>query len=153
MTTARARDRGNVLAMKPDLAAPSGATCVDEWENVGAAFGVFDGPEWRITHVTGHGRRADIGDVVVSVIGRQYADGHAESRIIIDGPDTRGQVTPTEARKLGSALIAAAGRRRRVTCAPHPAYVASAECVTLRPSTRSCDWRRFFTPRGSSEMA
>jgi hypothetical protein len=107
MTTARARDRGNDLAMKPDLAAPSEATCVDEWDDIGAAFRVFDGPEWRIKHITNHGRRADIGDVVVSVIGRQYADGHAECKIIIDGPDTP-VITPTEARKLGRALIAAA---------------------------------------------
>jgi hypothetical protein len=107
MTTARARDRGNDLAMKPDLAAPSGATCVDEWDNIGAAFRVFDGPEWRMKHITNHGRRADIGDIVVSVIGRQYADGHAERKIIIDGPDTP-VITPTEARKLGRALIAAA---------------------------------------------
>jgi hypothetical protein len=107
MTTARARDRGNDLAMKPHLAAPSGATCVDEWDNIGAAFRAFDGPEWRIKHITNHGRRAGIADIVVSVIGRQYADGHAECEIIIDGPDAP-VITPTEARKLGRALIAAA---------------------------------------------
>lgn len=107
MTTARARDRANDLAMKPDLAAPNGATCVDEWDNFGAAFRVFDGPEWRMKHITNHGRRADIGDIVVSVIGRQYADGHAERKIFIDGPDTP-VITPTEARKLSRALIAAA---------------------------------------------
>jgi hypothetical protein len=107
MTTARARDRGNDLAMKLDLAAPSGATCVDEWENVGAAFRVFDGPEWRIKHIANHGRRADTGEIVVSVVGRQYADGHAEREILIDGANTP-VITPTKARKLGRALIAAA---------------------------------------------
>jgi hypothetical protein len=107
MTTARARDRRNDLAMKPDLAAPSGATCVDEWEHIGAAFRVFDGPEWRIKHITNHGRCADTGDIVVSVVGRQYADGHAECEIIVDGANTP-VITPTKARKLGRALIAAA---------------------------------------------
>lgn len=104
MTTARARGRVTDLAMEPDLAPPSGATCVDEWESIGAAFRVFDGPEWRINRVADHGRCADI---VVSVIGRQYADGHAEREIIIDAADTA-VITPTEARKLGRALIAAA---------------------------------------------
>lgn len=107
MTTARARDRVNDLARQLDLAAPRGATWVDEWESVGAAFRVFDGPEWRIKHVANHGRCADAGDIVVSVIGRQYADGHAEREIIIDGACTP-VITPTEARKLGRALIAAA---------------------------------------------
>ncbi len=107
MTTSRARDRGSDPAMEPDLAAPSGATCVDEWESIEAAFRVFDGPEWRIKHVTNHGRCGAIAEIVVSVIGRQYADGHAEREIIIDGADTP-VITPTEARKLGRALIAAA---------------------------------------------
>ncbi|HTY33851.1 hypothetical protein [Mycobacterium sp.] len=107
MTTARARDRGTDLAMEFDLAAPRGATCVDEWESIGAAFRVFDGPEWRIEPVSNHGRCPDIGSIVVSVIGRQYADGHAEREIIIDGVDTP-VITPTEARKLGRALLAAA---------------------------------------------
>jgi hypothetical protein len=44
---------------------------------------------------------------VVSVIGLQYADGHALRDIIIDCPDTP-IITPAEARKLGRALIAAA---------------------------------------------
>jgi hypothetical protein len=107
MTTARARGRGSDLAVKPDLATPSGATCVEEWDTIGAAFRVFDGPEWRMKHVTNHGRRADIGDIVVSVIGRQYADGHAERKIFIDGPDAP-VITPTEARKLSRVLAAAA---------------------------------------------
>ena len=107
MTTARARDRRNDLAMKPDLAPPSGATCVDEWESIGAAFRVFDGPEWRIKHITNHGQCADTGDIVVSVVGRQYADGHAEREIMIDGANTP-VITPIKARKLGRALIAAA---------------------------------------------
>ncbi|OBA77186.1 hypothetical protein A5641_18225 [Mycobacterium sp. 1554424.7] len=106
MTAARA-DRGNDLGMELDLAAPSGAIRVDEWEGVQAAFRVFDGPEWRIKHVTNHGRSAHTGDIVVSVIGRQYVDGHAEREIIIDGPHTP-VVSATEARKLGSALFAAA---------------------------------------------
>jgi hypothetical protein len=90
--------------MKLNLAPPAGATLVDEWDNIGAAFRAFDGPEWRIKHTAGHGRRADI---VVTVVGLQYADGHAERKIIIDCPDTP-IVTPAEARQLGRALIAAA---------------------------------------------
>ncbi len=105
MTTARARVSD--LATQPDLPAPSGATWVDEWESIGAAFRVFDGPEWRIKHVANHGRCADIGDIVVSVIGRQYMDGHAEREIIIDGACTP-VVTAAEARILGRALFAAA---------------------------------------------
>jgi hypothetical protein len=107
MTTAGARNRVNDLAMELDLAAPSGAIWVEEWESVGAAFRVFDGPEWKIKHGTNHGRCADVGDIVVSVIGRQYADGHAEREIVIDGACTP-VITATEARKLGRALIAAA---------------------------------------------
>jgi hypothetical protein len=64
----------------------------------------FDGPEWRIKHTTDHGQRADI---VVAVVGLQYAGGHAELEIIIDCPDTP-IITPAEARKLARALIAAA---------------------------------------------
>jgi hypothetical protein len=90
--------------MKPNLAPPTWATLVDEWDNNGAAFRAFDGPEWRIQHATDHGRRADI---VVAVIGLQYADGHAEREIIFDCPDTP-IITPAEARRLGRALIAAA---------------------------------------------
>src|SRR6202008_297736 len=52
-----------------------------------------------------HARRADI---VVSVIGLQYADGHAVCEVVIDCPDTP-TITSAEARKLGWALIAAAG--------------------------------------------
>jgi hypothetical protein len=77
---------------------------VTGWDNIGAAFGAFDGPEWRVKHSPGHGRRADI---VVSVVGLQYPEGHAELEIIIDCPDTP-IITPAEARKLGTALIAAA---------------------------------------------
>ena len=72
---------------------------------LGAAFRAFDGPEWRIKHAADHGQRADI---VVSVIGLQYADGHALCKIIIDCPDTP-VVTSAEALKLAGALIAAAG--------------------------------------------
>lgn len=72
--------------------------------NIGAAFGAFDGPEWRIKHSSDQARRADI---VVAVVGLQYAEGHAELEIIIDCPDTP-IVTPAEARQLGTALIAAA---------------------------------------------
>jgi hypothetical protein len=90
--------------MKPNLAPPTGATWVDEWDDLGAAFRAFDGPKWRIKHTTDHRRRADI---VVSVIGLQYADGHAERDVIIDCPDTP-IITSAEARKLGKALIAAA---------------------------------------------
>ncbi|OBK45511.1 hypothetical protein [Mycobacterium sp. 1081908.1] len=93
--------------MELDLPAPSGATRVDEWGNFGAAFRVYDGPEWRIKRVTDRGRGAQSGDIVVSVIGRQYMDGRAECEIILDGPHTP-VITPTEARKLSSALIAAA---------------------------------------------
>ena len=74
------------------------------WDNSGAALGVFDGPEWRIKRATDHERRADI---VVSVVGLQYAEEHAELEIIIDCPDTP-VITPAEARKLARALIAAA---------------------------------------------
>ena len=77
---------------------------VTGWDDIGAAFRGFDGPEWRIKHTANHGRRADI---VVSVIGLQYADGHAEREIIIDCPDAP-IITPAEARRLGRALIAAA---------------------------------------------
>jgi hypothetical protein len=73
---------------------------VTDWDNIG----VFDGPEWRIKYTADPGRRADI---VVSVVGLQYADGHAELEIIIDCPDTP-IITPAQARKLGRALIAAA---------------------------------------------
>jgi hypothetical protein len=93
--------------MDLDLLAPTGATRVDDWGNFGAAFRVFDGPEWRIKRVTDHGRRAHTGDIVVSVIGRQYVDGRAECEIIIDGPQSP-VITASEARKLSSALIAAA---------------------------------------------
>ncbi|ORA07735.1 hypothetical protein [Mycobacterium arosiense] len=88
--------------MKDNLAPPSWATMVDEWDNVGPAFRVFDGPEWSID--ANHGRRAEI---VVSVIGRQYVDGRAECQVVIDCPDTP-IIAPAEARKLGNALIAAA---------------------------------------------
>ena len=71
-----------------------------DWDNIG----VFDGPESRIKYTTDHGRRADI---VATVVGLQYADGHAELEIIIDCPDTP-IITPAQARKLGRALIAAA---------------------------------------------
>jgi hypothetical protein len=77
---------------------------VTGWDNVGAVFRAFDGPEWRIKHTTDPGRRADI---VVTVVGLQYADGHAECEIIIDCPDTP-IITPAQARKLARALIAAA---------------------------------------------
>jgi hypothetical protein len=90
--------------MKPNLAPPTGATRVDEWDTTGAAFRAFDGPNWTIEHTTDHRRRADI---VVSVIGLQYADAHVERKVVIDCPDTP-TITPAEARKLGSALIAAA---------------------------------------------
>jgi hypothetical protein len=111
-------DRGNDLAMKPNLAPPTGATLIDEWDNIGAALRAFDGPEWRVKHTTGHGRRADI---VVSVVGLQYADGHAECEVIIDCPDTP-IITPAEARKLATALIAAADSADGATCPPGPAY-------------------------------
>jgi hypothetical protein len=75
------------------------------WDNSGAALRAFDGPEWRIKHTTNPGRRADI---VVTVVGRQYAEGPAELGIIIDCPDTP-IITSAEARKLGWALMAAAG--------------------------------------------
>jgi hypothetical protein len=95
---------GIVIAMKLNLAQPTGAILVDEWD-IGAAFRAFDGPEWRIKHATDHGQRADI---VVSVINLQYAGGHPLCEIIIDCPDTR-VITSAEARKLANALIAAAG--------------------------------------------
>jgi hypothetical protein len=90
--------------MKPNLAPPDRATCVGEWENFGARFRAFDGPEWRIKHTTARGGR---GDIVVSVIGLQYADGHALREIIIDCPDSP-VMTLAEARKLARALVAAA---------------------------------------------
>jgi hypothetical protein len=96
---------GIVMAMTPNLAPPAGATLVGEWDNIGAAFRAFDGPEWRIKHAADHGQRADI---VVSVIGLQYADGHALCKIIIDCPDTP-VITSAEALKLAGALMAAAG--------------------------------------------
>jgi hypothetical protein len=92
------------MAMKPNLAPPAGATLVDQWDDIGAVFRAFDGPEWRINHTIDHGRRADI---VVSVIGLQYADGHAMREIVIDCPDTP-IITSAEARKVARALIAAA---------------------------------------------
>lgn len=76
---------------------------VGEWD-IGEAFRAVDGPEWKVKYTTDHGRRADI---VLSVIGLQYADGHALREIIIDCPDTP-IITPVEARKLARALIAAA---------------------------------------------
>jgi hypothetical protein len=113
-------NRGNDLAMKRNLAPPTGATLVDEWDNIGAPLRAFDGPEWRIKirNTIDHGRRANI---VVSVVGLQYADGHAECEIIIDCPDTP-IITADEARKLATALIAAADSAEGATCAPHPAY-------------------------------
>jgi hypothetical protein len=102
-TRARARDRGNDLAMKPNPGPPTPETWVDGWDN-GTPLRAFDGPEWRINHTPDHGRRADI---VVSVIGLQYPDGHALREVIIDCPDTP-IITPAEARKLARALIAAA---------------------------------------------
>jgi hypothetical protein len=103
---------GIVIAMKLNLAEPTGATLVDEWD-IGPAFRAFDGPEWRIKHATDRGQRADI---VVSVINLQYADGHPLCEIIIDCPDTP-VVTSTEARKLGRALIAAADAAEASGCA------------------------------------
>jgi hypothetical protein len=82
-----------------------GVAGVTGWDDIGATFRVFDGPEWRIKRTTDHERRADI---VVSVVGLQYAEEHAELEIIIDCPDTP-VIRPAEARKLGRALIAAAG--------------------------------------------
>ena len=90
--------------MKPDLASPSRETSVDDWVTPEEPFSTFDGPEWRIEHTADHGRP---GDIVVSVIGLQYADGPALCEIIIDCPDTP-IITPAEARKLANALIAAA---------------------------------------------
>ncbi|WP_196772759.1 hypothetical protein [Mycobacterium colombiense] len=90
--------------MKPKLAPPFRATCVSEWDNVGGGSRAFDGPKWRIEHTTDDGRCADI---VVCVIGLQYADGRALREIIIDCPDSP-IVTPAEARNLARALIAAA---------------------------------------------
>ncbi|BCZ25267.1 hypothetical protein MYSE111917_13295 [Mycobacterium senriense] len=89
--------------MKPNLAPPTGATMVDEWDTVEAAFRVFDGPEWSINHA-GHGPQSEI---VVSVVGRQYVDGHAECQVFIDCPNTP-IIAPAQARKLAQALIAAA---------------------------------------------
>ncbi|MCV7377854.1 hypothetical protein H7K38_04205 [Mycobacterium alsense] len=90
--------------MNLNLAPPAQATCVGEWDNIGGGLRAFDGPEWRIEHTTGHGRRADI---VISVIGLQYADGHALREIIIDCPDTP-IIRPADARRLAMALMAAA---------------------------------------------
>ncbi|HEX5254941.1 MAG TPA: hypothetical protein VFW69_13915 [Mycobacterium sp.] len=95
--------------MKPNLAPPARATWVDEWDNIGAAVRAFDGPEWIIKDAIDRGQRADI---VVSVIGLQYADGRALREIIIDCPDTP-IITPAEARKVGRALIAAADSAER----------------------------------------
>ncbi|WP_406815197.1 hypothetical protein [Mycobacterium sp. M23085] len=89
--------------MKPNLAPPTSATMVDEWDTAGAAFRVFDGPEWSINY-PGQGSPTDI---VVSVVGRQYVDGRAECQVVIDCPDTP-IIAPAEARKLGRALLAAA---------------------------------------------
>jgi hypothetical protein len=91
--------------MNTSLAPPAQAICVGEWDDIEEeGFRVFDGPEWRITRTTGEGREADI---VITVIGLQYADGHALHEIIIDCPDTP-IIPPAEARKLAKALIAAA---------------------------------------------
>lgn len=76
---------------------------VDEWDTVETAFRVFDGPEWSINHA-GRGPQSEI---VVSVVGRQYVDGHAECQVFIDCPNTP-VIAPAQARKLGQALIAAA---------------------------------------------
>ncbi len=89
--------------MKPNVAPPTGANWVDELDHIGAAFRAFDGPQWKINH-TDPRRRADI---VVSVIGLQYADGPAERQVVIDCPDTP-IITAAEARQLGRALITAA---------------------------------------------
>ena len=101
--------------MKANLAAPCRETSVGDRDSAGELFDAFDGPEWRIGHTTDHGRRADI---VVSVIGLQYADGHALCEIVIDCPDTP-IIAPAEARKLASALLAAAdsAEARLVPCA------------------------------------
>ena len=77
---------------------------VTGWDDIGTAVRAFDGPEWRVKHTPDHGRRADI---VVTVVGLQYAEGHAELEIIIDCPDTP-IITPADARKLARALVAAA---------------------------------------------
>ena len=90
--------------MKPNLAPAIAATVADEWSSIAAAFRAFDGPKWRIEHTID--RRRDT-DIVVSVIGLKYADGFARREIVIDCPDTP-IITPAEARKLGTALIAAA---------------------------------------------
>lgn len=90
--------------MKLNLAPAIGATVVEEWSSIEAAFRAFDGPKWRVEHTAGRGRHTDI---VVSVIGLRHANGHARREIVIDCPDTP-VITPAQARKLGSALIAAA---------------------------------------------
>ena len=91
------------------------------WDNIGAAFRAFDGPERRIKHTTDHGQRADI---VVTIVGLQYAEGHAELEIIIDCPDTP-IITPAEARKLARALIAAADSAEGWTLIPATGAAAS----------------------------
>jgi len=88
--------------MKPNLAPAIGGPAADEWSSFGASFRAFDGPKWKIAHTVD--RHADI---VVSVIGLRYADGHSRHEIVIDCPTTP-VITPAEARELGIALIAAA---------------------------------------------
>jgi hypothetical protein len=90
--------------MKLNHSPSAQATRGDEWDNIEEAFTAFDGPEWTIKHTEGNRRRADI---VVSVIGLEYPDGHALREIILDCPETP-IITPAEARKLARALIAAA---------------------------------------------
>jgi hypothetical protein len=106
--------------MKPNLAPRARGALVGEWD-IGGAFKAFDGPEWRVKYTTDHGRRADI---VLSVIGLQYADGHALCEIIIDCPDTP-IITPAEARKLARALIAAADSAEGDLRASHDLWVRS----------------------------
>lgn len=87
--------------MKPNTAHPARPAESDEIEE---AFRPFDGPEWTIKHTLSHGRPTEI---VVSVVGLEYPDGHALREIIIDCPDSP-IFTPAEARKLATALRAAA---------------------------------------------
>ena len=114
------------------------------WDNSGAAFRAFDVPEWRIKHTTDYGRRADI---VATVVGLQYAEGHAELEIIIDCPDTP-IITPAQARKLARALIAAADSAEECLARhPRPVGGCSAPCGSGAGWAAAVDRRGGCAPR------
>jgi hypothetical protein len=78
--------------MITDLQIPADATWIGAWEG---DHRIFDGKEWTIEH-----------DITATVYGTQHRDGRIERKIAVGCPPD--PITPAEARRLATALIAAA---------------------------------------------